>query len=214
MTALTMENLTYFLLAISSVSTITIWLGKLVITKSFDLGIEKYKSTLAKDIEEHKKQLEKISLEHQVKFTKLHDERAQKIRILYEKVIELEKALIYSTTFVQGPEYMNDTARDDASSEKIRELIHQLDFDKIYFSTDTILKFESIIKESWEIVRQMRKVRMYAATINANAKLQRPSPEIYYSEADLWMNADERTQNEFKILKEELANEFRTLLGI
>lgn len=209
-----MDNFIYFLLTISSVSTIAIWLGKFVITKSFDLGIEKYKSTLAKDIEEHKKQLEKISLEHQVKFTKLHDERAQKIRTLYGKVIELEKALIYSTTIAQGPDYINDTARDDASSDKLRELINQLDFDKIYFSTSTILKFESIIKESWEIIRQMRKVRMYAATLNANAKLQRRSPEIYYSETDLWVNADERTQNEFKILKEELANEFRQLLGI
>jgi hypothetical protein len=209
-----MNQILIYLLSITGVSTIAIWLGKIIITKSFDFGIEKYKAALTKDIEDHKNELAKLSLEHQVKFTKLHDERAEKIRILYARVIELEKALIFSTTVFQGPEYINDTARDDASTEKLKELIQQLDYDRIYFSVDTLTKFDSIIKESWEIILQMRKVRRYASALNDFVIRERPAPEIYYSETDLWQNANERTENKFNILKNELADEFRNLLSI
>lgn len=154
-----MNELLIYLLSISGFSAIAIWLGKLIISKSFDLGIERYKTTLSKELEEYKNELSKISLEHQVKFTKLHDERAQKIKILYSKVVEVEKALIHSTTEAQGPEYINDIARDNAAIEKLRELIGQLDYDRIYFSINTISKFDIIIKESWEIILQMQKVR-------------------------------------------------------
>lgn len=209
-----MTDLIAYLISISGVSTIAIWLGKLVITKSFDASIEKYKATLVKEIEDHKNQLSKISLEHQVKFTKLHNERAEKIKILYSQVIELEKALIFSTTVFQGPEYISDNKRDDTSMERLRELISQLDSDRIYFSNETISKFENIINESWEIIFQMRKVRQYASAINDFAIRGREAPEKYFSETELWTNANERTEKEFKILKDELANEFRTLLGI
>jgi len=120
------------LLSITGLSTIIIWLGKLIITKAFDFEMERYKSTLTKEIEEYKNQLAKISLEHQIKFTRLHDQRAERIRILYGKVIELEKALIHSTIVAQGPEYISDNLREETSMEKIRDLIQQLDHDRIY----------------------------------------------------------------------------------
>ncbi len=209
-----MNEIIFYFLTISGLSTIVIWLGKLVISKSFDAGIERYKASLAKEIEEYKNQLSKVSLEHQIKFTKLHDVRAEKIKLLYTKVIELEIALIHSTTIAQGPEYINDTAREDSAMEKLKVLINSLDYDRIYFSTSSIEKFDSIIKESWEIIFQMRKVRRYANAIDEHNRIGRQVPESYYSETDLWENANERTENEFKILKNNLADEFRELLGI
>lgn len=209
-----MNQIIFYFLTISGLSTIVIWLGKLVISKSFDAGIERYKASLAKEIEEYKNQLAKVSLEHQIKFTKLHDERAEKIKSLYSKVIELEVALIHSTTIAQGPEYINDNERDDAAMEKLRILINSLDLDRIYFSVSSIEKFDSIIKESWEIIFQMRKVRRYANAIEKNSRIGREVPEIYYSETDLWDDANNRTEKEFKILKNNLADEFRELLGI
>ncbi len=93
-------------------------------------------------------------------------------------------------------------------------MIHQFDLDRIYFSKETISKFDIIIKESWEISFQMRKVRRYASALNDFAATGRQAPKIYYSESDLWTTASKRTENEFKTLKEDLAGEFRLLLGI
>ena len=39
-------------------------------------------------------------------------------------------------------------------------------------------------------------------------------PEIYLKDSHLWSEADKKNANEFKILKEDLENEFRILLGI
>jgi hypothetical protein len=209
-----MNEILVYLISISGVSTIAIWLGKLVIGKSFDIGIEKYKNTLAKEIEEYKNKLSILSLEHQVKFTKLHDERAEKIKSLYSQIVEIEKALIFSTTIAQGPEFVTDTVRDEVAIEKLRELISKLDHDRIFFSIDTLEKFDSIIKESWEIIFQMMKVRRTASDGERKIKIGREPSQAYYNQTDLWGNADDRTQKEFRILKEELANEFRGLLGI
>jgi len=153
-------------------------------------------------------------LEHQIKFTRLHDERAEKIKVLYAKVIDLEMSLIHSTTVAQGPEYINDTSRENDCIEKLRALISQLDFDKIFFSLDTVKKFESIITESWDIIFKMRKVRHMASRMNDLIVNEMPIPESYLSETDLWDEANKQTQTEFKSLKEELANDFRQLLGI
>ena len=209
-----MQTIFTYLFVVSGLTTFSIWIGKLVITRAFDLGVEKYKVSLQKEIEEHKTELSKISLEHQIKFSSLHEERAQTIQVLYGKVIELEMALIFSTTIAQGPEYMTDLKRDDACFEKIRDLIYHLDLKRIYFSPMTISKFDTIVKESWDISFQMRKVRRFAEAIENSVAVGREVPDQYYTEADLWSNAYARTQNEFKILKEDLANEFRGLLGI
>ena len=60
-----MDKLIYFFSGITALTTAAIWLGKLIINKTFDLGLEKYKSTLQKDIEEHKNKLGRQSLEHE-----------------------------------------------------------------------------------------------------------------------------------------------------
>lgn len=204
-----MKQVFFYFFAMSGITTFSIWVGKLIITKSFDIRIESYKAGLQKEIEGYKSNLSKISLEHQIKFSRLHEDRAEKIKVLYHKVIELERALIFATTVSQGPDFMNDHERDNNCFEKIRSLIQQLDLDRIYFSNSTILKFDIIIKESWEIAFQMQKVRRYAASFEEFAKTGRKAPEIYYSETDLWTTATNRTENEFKVLKEDLANEFR-----
>ena len=209
-----MNELLIYLLSISSVSTIAIWLGKLIITKSFDLGIEKYKAELTKEIEEYRSQLLRISSEHQIKFTKLHDERAIKIKVLYTEIVELEGNLINSTTFAQGSDYPTDHKRDEAALSSIRTLIHNLDLERIYFSENTVSKIEEIIKESWEIYFTMTKARREATRHDEDIKADRTTQKPYTSETDLWDKAYSRTQNEFKILKDELANEFRALLGI
>lgn len=60
----------------------------------------------------------------------------------------------------------------------------------------------------------MRKVRSDAKVIDDYTITGRQAPEIYFSAADLWTDANKRVETEFKILKEDLAIEFRKLFGI
>jgi hypothetical protein len=207
-----MDKFIYFISAISALTTGAIWLGKLIINKTFDLGLEKYKSTLQKDIEIHKSELAKQSFEHEIKFSKLHAERAEKIKSLYYKVIELEKALIYSTTVAQGSDFVKDSQREKDCIQLTQDFIYQLELDKIYFTKETISKFEEIIKEAWEIISEMTIVRSSAARQKFLSREQNTENYVNYSE--LWTKTFKRTQNEFRQLKESLADDFRTIIGI
>ena len=218
-------EIVYYFLTISSVTAAIIWIGKLVITKTFDAGIEKYKSELtkeieerkselAKDIEEHKAELSKLHLEYQVKFSKLHEQRAEVIKSLFSKIIDLEGSLINCTSLAQGAEYMYDVERDKEAKDKIIDLISQFEYNKIYFSNLIVPKFEAIFKESWDIVSQMAKVRRDGAEVAKYVEQHQPIPETYLRFDDLWDKAFYRATGEFRSLKEDLANEFRSLLGI
>jgi hypothetical protein len=209
-----MDKLIYFLSGVTAFTTLAIWLGKLIINKSFDLGLEKYKSSLQKEIEVHKNELARQSLEHEIKFSKLHADRAEKIKTLYTKVIELERALVYATTIAQGPEFIKDTKRDIDCMQTIQDLIAQLELDKIYFTKDTVAKFEEIIKEAWSIIFEMRKVRSTASSMDYYISAGMKPPESYLEHGDLWDKAFKRTQNEFRQLKESLADDFRKLIGL
>src|SRR4051812_26655898 len=107
----------YFLLSMVGGSAIIIWLGKFIITKAADLGIEKFKAELIKDIEQHKSDLSRINSEYQIKFSKLHEERAEKIKLLYNKVKEVKKTLDNSTSVFQGSDFSTDTTRDNEALE-------------------------------------------------------------------------------------------------
>ena len=203
-----------FFISIAGVTTVIIWIGKLIITKSVDAGIEKYKAELVKDINKHKEELSRMTLEHQVKFSKLHEQRAEKIKFLYDKVKELEKSLAHSTTRFQGPNFSADTERDDKCRKLAFELEGIIDTERIYFSDFTIQKFELIISESNVILNEILKVR------NAHLEYDRlkdtpfPIPLVIMEEMQKWTEVDKRVEQEFKELKLELADEFRRLLGI
>lgn len=130
------------------------------------------------------------------------------------KVIELERALVFATTVAQGPEFIKDTKRDIDCMQAIQDLIAQLELDKIYFNKETVARFEEIIKEAWGIIHNMRKVRSSAEGMNYYISVGMTPPEIYLNYGDLWDKAFQRTQNEFRQLKESLADDFRKLIGL
>lgn len=202
------------LLYIMGGSTIFIWLGKLIISKSFDAGIERYKHELNKQIEEHKAEIAKLSHEHHIRFERLHEERANKMQSIFALVVEVEQALIHSTTFAQGPGYGNDDQREQSAIEKLRQLISTFDRERIFFSNATAEKVENIIKEAWDIIFTMNKVRRYAFAYDTYVTAGKRVPEYILSETDLWSEAEKKTQTVFKHVKDDLANEFRMLLGI
>jgi hypothetical protein len=207
-------NLSYFIPSILGITSAVIWLGKLIITKSFDARTEEYKAELTKDIEEFKNELSKVSMEHQVRFSKLHEQRAEIVKYFFGEIVELEGLLIHATSINQGPEFMLDIQRDDTAMDKIRGLINYFDLNRIFFSKSTVVKVDAIFKESWEIIAQMRAVRRSASEANRYTKQNTPLPQSYVSASDLWDKAFERSHYQYKALKEELANEFRMLLGI
>lgn len=185
-----------------------------MINKSFDFGIEKYKSTLELQLEEYKSELMKFNYEHQIKFNKLHEERGEKIRSIYTKTIEVEHTLFQLTTPAQGPEFIDDVSRDNAAINSTNQLAVELEYNKIYFTDETIEKINSLIMQSFQIISDMRTAKIYRKGIIEHKERNETPPEHYFIKGELWDSAYKKTQNEFKILKAILINDFRTILGI
>ena len=207
-------NIFYFLTTLAGTSTVIIWLGKFIITKTVDVGVERYKAELVKDVEKHKAELSRINFEYQIKFSKLHEDRGEKIKLLYHKIIELKKILGHSTTLGQGGEFGTDTIRDDESLKTIQSLVELVELEKIYFSNSTIFKFNSLIKESKEILLGIMDVRSNYNEYYRLSKTSQQVPEEVKIGMYRWKEVDGKIEKEFEQIKEELANEFRLLLGI
>ena len=138
---------------------IVIYLGKRIIDKSLDIGVEKYKSTLNRDLESHKAELlrqteefranlQMISLEHQVRYTKLHDERGQSIKKIYSLLVELQNRLQYFTSVFQGPEWVTDVDKENAAKEALNELSNFFQINRIYYPEPICTTIDEILKVS------------------------------------------------------------------
>ena len=76
------EAIIKFLFVVSGISGAFAFIGKKSVEAFLASRVEKYKSNL-----------EKIETEHSIRFQQLHSERAQVIKVLYEKLVNLDLSL-------------------------------------------------------------------------------------------------------------------------
>ena len=58
-------------------------------------------------------ELEQKATKFQIQYSKLHIDRAEKLKEIYDCLINAEKSLIYYTSFNQGPEWIPDNTREE-----------------------------------------------------------------------------------------------------
>ena len=76
------ESILKFFIGVGIISGAVAFIGKKIVEAFLAAKIEKYKSNL-----------EKIAIEHSIRFQKLHSERAEAIKTLYEKLVDLDLSL-------------------------------------------------------------------------------------------------------------------------
>lgn len=193
------------------------YLGKLIINKSFDFGIEKYKGKLSKELESHKSELDKeaesyranlqlISLEHQIRYSKLHEERGIAIKEIYSLLVQLKNKLEYFTSVFQGPDWTSDIDREKAAIEAQNNLLKFFQTNRLFFSDKICSQVDHIIKLSWGII-----VDMNVAKIEATEALSGPE------RADAkrkWQEANSKVTSEMNTAMRALEKEFKALIGV
>jgi len=214
-----MDSIKYIVTILFStlgISSIIIYLGKRFIDKSLELGVEKYKNTLDKDLETHKLELSKQSdafkaelkiseLEHQIKYSKLHEERALTIKQLYSLLIELQTFLGHLTSPFQGPEWTTDTKREIDARLALDNFKNYFLQNRIYFSIGLCDKIDAILKLGWDIIVEMS-VTKVTAVYNSTG------PERADS-LNKWHEQDVKVKSEINSARLDLEAEFRKLIG-
>lgn len=177
-----------------------VFIGKLILTKSSELLIEN-----------HKNRLEISKTEHQVKFTKLHTERGEIIKQIYQDFYDLEQKLEFMTTLFQGAEWKNEKQREELAIAKYREVYNRLENNRIYFSEELCEQLTSALESYYEIIKQMLNAKSLAGYESNCRDVQLPDGQ---GSLDLWKDAENKTKNEIRNLRLELAKVFRSLIGV
>lgn len=215
-----MDTVNYILTLLFStlgIGTIIIYLGKKIIDKFLDLGIEKFKSSLDRDLETHKSELlrqteefkaglKRIELEHQIKYSRLHEERAQTIKKLYSLIIDLQEKLSYMTSMFQGPEWTKDNEREEKARESLDNFKKYFLENRIYFSLDLCNKIDEILNLSLEIIVEMSVTKTSADYDSTGSDRANSLKE--------WRKQNEKVTKEINAARLELEKEFRKLIGV
>lgn len=200
-----------------------IYLAKLIIDKFAEARFEKYKTSLQHETEEFrhtlnfeaekfKHELNTAATEHQIRYAKLYEERGQVIKEVYSLLLDLESSLKKLTTMFQGSEWPTDSDRDKIVNENIRKLRSCLEQNRIFFSELLCSKIENILSDAHKIT-----VDMYIARSTEKINQKRGyilEEQALLSPLEMWHELDRKVQEEIKAATLDLAQEFRTLLGV
>src|SRR5690606_36580912 len=106
----------------------------------YDVKFESTKSDIKHEydlkFESAKKELEKKATEHQIQYSKLHIDRSEKLREIYQKLIEGEKSLETLTTLGQGPQWTRDENREQDARDRLDELRLLILSNRIFFKSE------------------------------------------------------------------------------
>lgn len=181
-----------FLISVSGVSAVLIYVGKKLIDKTLDAGLEKYKAELSR-----------LNAEHQIRYGKLHEERGEKIKLLYTLIYELEKNLRAFTNFMQKENLATDTLPSTEVKQSLANVKEVLELNRIYFSDELCGKIEAMMDKSTTALARMNSAKLIDAGI-----LPGGDP------TNAWLAADVYVQNEVYQTRLDLVREFHQLIGV
>ncbi|WP_242273088.1 hypothetical protein [Bacillus cereus group sp. BfR-BA-01538] len=169
-----------------------------------------FKIHLDKQLEKHKSEFKKINDKYQIQFSKLHVDRAETIKKLYSKLVELES----SGQNLLGPiGRILGTVDRRVAPEKMKELVSKVledtndlskcfKINRIYFPETVCESFENILNKMYLIVEYTS--RDDTPTTEEAMKMQRDTDKVV---AELIIKLIPK-------LKRSLEDEFRKLLGV
>ncbi len=192
------EALAKFLTSVTAITAILAFAGKKVIEAFLNAQVGKYKSNL-----------EKISVEHSVRFQQLHSDRAQAIKELYEKIVELDLSLkLVLKAFhliTEDPLEKKITRVADAHNDLYKLYLPK----KIFFKKTTCSIIDSIIDNSKDIF-----IDITTYPVDPRDNEYKYDQSLLKERHEFWEKARNTHGEEITKLKEGLEDEFREMLGI
>lgn len=192
------DSLLRYLTWIAGISAALAFIGKKTVEAFLNSRIEKYKSNL-----------EKIATEHSIRFQQLHTERAQVIKEMYQKLVDLDLALSATLKAFHHVSEPSIEEKVNAVSKAHNDLYYFYLPKKIYFEKSLCSLLDTIIENSKDVFIDI-----------TTYPLDPTSIEYKYDRAllkerhEYWDKARKTHSSEICQLKEKLEDEFRNILGI
>jgi hypothetical protein len=206
-----MEELIKILGLGATVTAGLVWLAKIVISRAIDAGGDAYKNRLASELEVHKSNLDMMKIQYQIQYSTLNEKRGEIIAKLYSVLYDLEQDLMYYTSLAQGAEWVSDMERDKKAMKTFSETKEIFEKNRIYFSENLCNKLENVLIEREEVIKNMRKAKIIATHIGQTKEIQIGDTK---KPMEIWMKQEEIAREEIVESRKQLADEFRSLIGV
>lgn len=197
-----MNNLFEFIFGIASFSGLMIFLGKTIITKSFDVSLKKYQNDL-----------ELIKIEHQVKYSKLHEERAYFLKELYIELYQVEEFL---NKFISPRVDITQKKISDYQKgyDRIKIVRIQIEKNRIFVSDEFCNKIYDYLDACEDIIKETARVQ--SKWLKENLRIDKgEAPYIFgeQSAIDHLIKVYDKVEKDIRDLRIEVAGKFRELIG-
>lgn len=192
------ESILKFLLGVATISGALAFIGKKIVEMFLAAKIEKYKSNL-----------EKIAIEHSTRFQKLHSERAEAIKMLYEKLVDLDLSLNSTLKSFQAEGELHLEEKVKKLSKVHNEIYFFYLPKKIFFEKEICSLLDEIFKKSKEVF-----IDITAYPVDPQDRQYKYSPELLKERHEFWERARGSYQKEISQLIEKLEDKFRKIMGI
>ncbi len=187
--------------------------GKKFLELSFQKEIENHKQILTSKTEYLKNELAVYTHQQNVRFTRLDEKRADVLEKIFEAIYEIQRVIYDGLDFYCKKENCLENIRySDQLTDKLSNLIRDLAFyrgvKKIYFTP----KLDKILKDACDELTKVREVTYSFADFSTmnNADLEALQERIIIK----WEAVHRIYNQKFGPIKNEITQEFRTLLGV
>lgn len=199
-----LEGILYYFGSITVITGGIVFLAKLSINYFTDKGIEKYKTSLNKEVELFKSDLKIKESQSQIKFSKLHEERGHAIKELYNLSLTLKDAIFNLTQPAQGPNWL-DKSLDDKMYSDLKIFQRYFISSKILIDKSLCLKIEKFIGECFKILSDMDEAKMLGDS---------QEPGSRKASVQMWSKSFNTYLNDLQKISDELVDEYRSILGV
>ncbi|HMM10741.1 MAG TPA: hypothetical protein PKE03_01415 [Bacteroidales bacterium] len=165
-----------------------------------------HKLTLEKDLEKFKGELNKLAFEHQTKYLQLHTNRAESIKKLFGLLYELESKMQSLMKPYQGAGEKPISEKFQEALDAAEEFVRFYKSNEVLFNAKTCKLFDKIndsFLKAWKDFNISRQFRQSIST-DLSQELIKKEMDAYY----------ETLLKQIPVLKEELKDDFRNLLGV
>lgn len=146
-----------YFLSISVITAGIAYVIKTIFKLYMDRNLEKYKIELGKEInieiEKAKREFDRLNKENEIKFSRLHKERANAIKELYKRLVEVEICIrtFYSQNFEKFNRYYKPNIQPEGMFSSISNFVEFYELNKILFS-DEAYKALSILHDAFNLI--------------------------------------------------------------
>ena len=199
------QNLGAFLIG----SGILGYFGKNIFEYYLDRSIDKYRLLLDKERQEYMQQLQLITQKHQIQYSKLHNDRADVIKLLYQKLVTMEQSMRdYMSPIRFGGEYSREQMKELAG-KAAQEFFNYFSSNEIFFDKTIctlIGEMHKLYLDAWvEFTIYDDEATREAVTTDRDLRKER---------AKVWKSTWDKIDMKIPPIKDKLKNQFRDLLGV